>query len=378
MKNTFLTEVDRFVAEEIRPFAAQFETQEAIPRSLIEKMAEKGYLLANLPQEYGGLGLDPVVYGLLTESIGKGCASTRAILTVHASLVGETIYRWGTPEQKQTYLPAMARAEKIGAFALTEPNIGTDAKSVQATYRKEGAKYILNGRKKWITLGAIADFYIVIAADNGMITAFIVDKTAGNITCKRMQGLLANRATYIAELEFNEVELSEANILGRPGTGFTYIASTALDHGRYSIAWGGIGIAQEALDAMVAYSRKRSQFGKKLNEFQLIRGCIADATTKIHAGRALCIRAGELRKKNDTDAVIESTIAKYFTSKIAMEITIDAVQVHGGNGCCNQYPVERLFREAKILEIIEGTSQIQQEIISGYALKKYYKKEMYA
>ncbi|MCU0288129.1 MAG: acyl-CoA dehydrogenase, partial [Acidobacteria bacterium] len=150
-------------------------------------------------------------------------------------------------------------------------------------------------------------------------------------------------------------------------------SSTALDHGRYSIAWAGVAIAQEALEAMITYSRQRSQFGKKLYTHQLIQGIIGDAVTKVHAGRALCLRAGQLRKANDSSAVIETTIAKYFTSKIAMEVTIDAVQVHGGNGCYNKYPVERLFREAKVLEIIEGTSQVQQEIISSYGLRAYYK-----
>jgi alkylation response protein AidB-like acyl-CoA dehydrogenase len=183
---------------------------------------------------------------------------------------------------------------------------------------------------------------------------------------------LAGRAAHIAELTFKDVEVPAENLLAKEGSGFTYIVNTALDHGRYSIAWGGLALAQEAVEAMVSYSRKRKQFGKKIYSFQLIQGLIGDAITKTHAGRALCMRAGEMRRDNHPSAVIESTIAKYFTSKIAMEIATDAVQVHGGNGCCNSYPVERLFREAKILEIIEGTSQVQQEIIASYGLRQYY------
>jgi len=178
----------------------------------------------------------------------------------------------------------------------------------------------------------------------------------------------------VAEIRLENVEVPAENLVGKEGGGYTYIVNTALDHGRYSIAWAGVAIAQEAVDNMVKYARSRSQFGKKLHQFSLIQALIGNAVTKVHAARALCLKAGALRAANDDDAMIETNIAKYFSSKIAMEVTIDAVQLHGGNGCCNEYPVERLFREAKILEIIEGTSQVQQEIIAKYALTKYYKK----
>lgn len=367
-----LNEARQFSDQEVRPFAGEFEEKGAIPRELINKMAAKGYLGASFPKEYGGLGLDPVYYGLFTEEIGKACASTRSILTVHTSLVGETLLRWGTQMQKDKWLPRMVKGEAIGAFALTEPNVGTDAKGVETSYRKEGKKYVLKGKKKWITLGDIADIFLVIASQDGKVTAFLVERAFGGVTTTPIKGLLAGRAAHIAEIEFNDVEVPEENIVGKEGAGFAYVVNTALDHGRYSIAWAGVAIAQEALEAMVTYSRQRSQFGQKIYHFQLIQGIIGDAVTKIHAGRALCLRAGELRKTNHDDAIIETTIAKYFTSKIAMEVTIDAVQVHGGNGCCNQYPVERLFREAKVLEIIEGTSQVQQEMISRYGLRKHF------
>jgi alkylation response protein AidB-like acyl-CoA dehydrogenase len=362
-----------FADREIRPFAAEFEAKEAVPRELINKMAQRGYLAASFPREWGGLGLDPVYYGLLTEEIGKACTSTRGLMTVHTSLVGETLLRWGTQEQKKKWIPAMVRGEKLAAFGLTEPEVGTDAKSVQTTYRKDGNKYIINGAKKWITFGDIADFFLTVTTGEKGITVFIIERGMEGVKTVPIKGLLASRAAHIAEISFDNVEVPAENIVGKEGGGFTYIVSTALDHGRYSIAWAGIAIAQEALEAMITYSRKRSQFGKKIYHHQLIQGILGDAVTKIHAGRALCLRAGELRKANHNLAVTETTIAKYFTSKIAMEVTTDAVQVHGGNGCYNQYPVERLFREAKILEIIEGTSQVQQEIISAYGLRAYYR-----
>lgn len=368
-------EAKKFADQELRPFATEFDVNEKLPHELINKMAKKGYIAASFPEEFGGLALDPVWYGLFTEVIGKACCSTRGLITVHTSLVGETLIRWGTEEQKNYWLPLMAKGEKIGAFALTEPEVGTDAKSVQTSYYKKGDSYIISGSKKWITFGDIADFFIVIASEEGNISAFIIEREFNGVSTSPMKGLLASRASHIAEIEFNNVKVPGENLLGKLGNGFTYIVSTALDHGRYSIAWAGAAIAQEALETMVTYSRTRRQFGKKIFNFQLIQGIIADAATKVHAARSLCLRAGEMRKEKNQDAMLETTIAKYFSSKIAMQVAIDAVQVHGGNGCYNRYPVERLFREAKILEIIEGTSQVQQKIISEYALRKYFRRD---
>lgn len=374
-QNNIILEAREFASNEIRPFAGEFEENGGIPRELINKMAQKGYLAASLPEKYGGLALNPVDYGFFTEEIGKACASTRSILTVHTSLVGETILRWGNEQQKDYWLPLMASGEKLAAFALSEPDVGSNAKGVQTSYVKQGDKYILNGRKKWITLGGIADVFIVIASEQGKITAFLVERSFPGVSTSLIKGMLSGKASYISEIRLDNVEVPEENVLGKVGNAFEYVVSTALDHGRYSIAWAGVGIAQEALDAMVTYSRNRTQFGEKLRSFQLVRGMIGDAVTKIHAARALCIRAGEMRQQRDSDAIVETTIAKYFTSKVAMEVVNDAVQIHGGNGCCSDYPVERLFREARVLEIIEGTSQLQQEIIANYGLTKYYKRK---
>lgn len=369
---TIIKQVKAFADTEIRPFATQFEEEEKIPRSLIDKMAGRGYLAACFPQKYGGLGLDIVHYGLFTEEIGKACSSTRAMLTVHTSLVGETLLRWGTEAQKDHFLPLMASGQKLAAFALTEPEVGTDAKNIQTSYRREGETYIISGRKKWITLSGIADVFLLIAKKDGKISAFLVDRNTEGISTTPMRGLLASKAAYVSEIEFNEVRVPRECLLGKEGMGFTYIVNTALDYGRYSVAWGGLGIAQEALEAMVSYARRRVVSGQKIYKYQFIQGMIGDAVAKLHAGRNLCLNAGRLRQEKQVNAVIETNIAKYFTSKIANEISSNAIQVHGGNGCHNKFPVERLFREAKILEIIEGTSQVQQEIIADFGLKHYY------
>jgi alkylation response protein AidB-like acyl-CoA dehydrogenase len=360
-----------FAEREIRPHAATFDQKERLSRGLITKMAEKGFLAASFPEKYGGLNLDPVFYGLFTEQIGKACCSTRSLITVHTSIVGETVLRWGSEEQKQTLLPRMAAGERIGAFALSESEVGSNAKGVQTTYSGSANSYIVNGNKKWISFGDMADFFIVIASNNGQISAFIVERGYEGVKTTPIRGMLGCRASHIAELEFRDVLVPFENVLGPVGSGFPFIVGTALDHGRYSIAWASLAVAQESMEAMIRYAKTRKQFGKHIYKFQLIQGIIGDAATRVHAARALCLKAGEMRKKGDPGALAETTIAKYFASKVAMDVARDAVQVHGGNGCCNQYPVERLFREAKILEIIEGTSQIQQELIAKYALRRY-------
>ncbi len=367
-----LDEARKFAQEYIRPYAAEFEKNEAIPDALIAQMADKGYLASAFPKEWGGLGLDPEYYGRFTEEIGKACCSTRALLTVHTSLVGQTLIRWGTQSQKQKWLPKMANGETIAAFALSESQTGSNAKGIQTRFEEKNNGYIINGQKKWITFGNKADLFLVLAADDNGITAFLVEKGFKGVETKPIKGLLASRAAFVAEILFKDVVVPAENMVGKINNGFNYIASTALDHGRYSIAWGGVAVAQAALEAMVSYSRNRSQFGKTIRNHQLIQGIIGDAVTKVHAARALCLKAAAMRKMNAPDAEIETSIAKYFSSKAAMEIAMDAVQVHGANGCHESYPVERLFREAKVLEIIEGTSQIMQGIISNYGLNRYF------
>ncbi len=367
-----LEEARRFAHEEVRPRARDFDERGELARDLIAKMATQGFLLARLPQQYGGLGLDPVTYGLVTEEIGKACCSSRALMTVECSLVGETLLAWGTEDQKRRWLQAIAKEGKLGAFALTEPEIGSDARGVKTTFEARGDDYILNGRKKWTSFGAIADFFLVVAMKDSSATVFLVERDQPGVRVTPMKGLLAGRAAHLAEIELENVCVPKDRMVGKPGSAFPYVVGTALDHGRYSVAWGGVAIAQASLEAMVTYARTRTQFGQKIAEFQLVQGMIGEAVAKIHAARALCLRAGELRQRRDPDAIMETTIAKHFSAQIAMEVATDAVQVHGGNGCSSSYPVERLFREAKVLNIIEGTAQIQQQMIAKYGLRKYY------
>jgi alkylation response protein AidB-like acyl-CoA dehydrogenase len=244
---------------------------------------------------------------------------------------------------------------------------------VKTVYTPTDGGFVLHGRKKWISYGAVADQFLVFANHNGAMSAFMVDRNMKGLSTHPMSGLLGNRGAHIAEVHLNHVVVPQSSLVGRQGAGFSFVANTALFYGRFSIAWAGLALAEAALEEMVGYARKREQFGKKLRQHQLIQTLIADAVTDVHTCRALCEKAAMLRAAGDDDAIMETNIAKYHTSKAAMAVSMNAVQVFGGNGCWNHYPVERLFREAKILEIIEGTSQIQQIMLSEFGVRRYYR-----
>ncbi|MEA5602491.1 acyl-CoA dehydrogenase family protein [Nostoc sp. UHCC 0252] len=360
-------EFKAFVNQEIFANAGEWDRKEFTPPEIIQKIAQRGFLGAILPQEYGGIGMDMITYGILNEEIGRGCSSIRSLLTVH-NMVSHALCKWGNKSQKQYWLPKLASGEIIAAFALSEPNVGSDAKSVETTATLTGDAYILNGHKKWITYGQIADIFLVFAKCEGKPTAFLVEKNTPGFSVKPMSGILGVRASMSAKLQFNNCQILQENLVGKLGFGFSYIASTALDYGRYSVASGCVGIAQACLEACLKYTNERKQFGVYLKEHQLIRQKITQMMTQVKAARLLCYQAGYLKDINDPNSITETSIAKYFASTVATKIANDAVQLHGGNGCSSDYPVERYLRDSKIMEIIEGSTQIQEITIaeSGY------------
>jgi alkylation response protein AidB-like acyl-CoA dehydrogenase len=368
----FLEQARDFSESALKPQAQAVDNAGALPRSVLDELARRGYLGSCLPKAFGGLGLDSKTYGQLTLAIGKGCPATRSVLTVHTSLVGETLARWGSREQQERWLGAIARGEKLAAFALTEPGHGSDARGIETTYKKTESGYVLNGHKRWITLGTFADLFLVLARAEGTdtLSAFLVERQPG-LKTGRIEGLLAARAAGVADVTLAGLHVPPWALLGDEGAGLFPIGAFALWAGRYSVAWGGLAIAEAALDAMVEYAKRRLQFGRPIADYQLVREMIAEATVKVHAGRALCIKAGESKDAGEPSAPLATTVAKYYTARAAMEITTDAVQVHGANGFGQEYPVARLFREAKLLEIIEGTTQIHQKTISDYALQAF-------
>lgn len=363
-----------FVDEEIVPHANQCDREERTPPNLIQKLAQKGYLGAVLPQESGGSGMDMITFGLLNEELGRGCSSLRSLLTVH-SMVAHTLLKWGSQFQKQYWIPKLASGEVIAAFALSEPHVGSDAKSVETTAIVSGDSYILNGQKKWITYGQIADVFLVFANCEGKPSAFLVEKDTPRLTIKPIFGMLGVRASMLAELHLDNCQIAQENLVCRQGFGFSHVAAAALDYGRYSVAWGCVGIAQACLEACIKYTSQRKQFGAYLKEHQLIRQMISEAIANIKAARLLCYQAGYLKEIGNPKSIIETSIAKYFASTIVTKVANDAVQIHGGNGCSSEYPVQRYLRDAKIMEIIEGSTQIQQITIAEYGYQEYFSTE---
>jgi alkylation response protein AidB-like acyl-CoA dehydrogenase len=366
-----VAEAAEFARTVLAPQARTNEERGEFPRAVLAQMGKLGYLGATLPREHGGMGLDPVAYGLLVAEIEQGDSSASRLLTVHLALVAETLLKCGSASQIQKWLPRIARGETICAFGLTEPGHGSDAAGIETTYTVNGNEFRISGRKRWITFSGIADLILVIARNGEEVSAFLVDRDSAGLAVEPQKGLMAGRACHICEIVMNEVVVGMDRLVGRPGQGFIYVANTALDHGRYSIAWSAVGLAEAALNAMASYARKRKQFGKSIGTFQLVGEMIAEAVARLYAAKSLCWRAGEMRKSGSPDAVIETTIAKHFASVSAFRTACDAVQVHGGNGISADFPVERYMRDAKVLEIIEGTSQIQQMMISQHGLRRF-------
>lgn len=356
-----------FVEAEVVPVADRYEREERVPAGLVERLAREGYLGAALPREYGGLGLGMLECGLLNEEVGRGCSSLRSLLTVHG-MVGLAVLRWGGGALRERWLPRLAAGTTLAAFALTEPEAGSDAREIVADARPEGDGYVLNGRKKWITFGQLAGLFLVFAKCEGRPAAFLVERESAGLSVEPVFGMLGVRASMLAELRFEGCRVPRENLVGREGFGLSHVASTALDYGRYTVAWGCVGIAQACLEASLRYAEGRRQFGVALREHQLVRQMLTDMITNVRAARLLCQRAGQLKDANAPEAVLETFIAKYFASTAATKIAGDAVQIHGANGCSGDYPVQRYLRDAKVMEIIEGSTQIQQITIAqqGY------------
>ncbi|MBE6051595.1 MAG: acyl-CoA dehydrogenase [Clostridium sp.] len=360
----------KFVDNEIVPYAQKADEEEEYSKERINCVANQGYLGYTIPKNYGGIGADMITVGILNEEFGRGCSSMRSLLTVHG-MVSIAISKWGTKEQKEKLLPRMAKGEIIGAFALTEPEAGSNAKGIKTTAVQDGDGYILNGKKKWITMGQVADMFLVFAKVEDKITSFLIDKETEGFSVKPIKGITGVRASMLAELTFENCRVPKENIVGRVGTGISHVALNCLDYGRYSIACGCVGIGQAALEESLAYSKEREQFGKKLMENQLIQEMIASMVVNVKAARLLCLNAGNLKDKGDPDSIMETWNAKYFASTMLGKITSDAVQIHGANGFLKGYSVERYYRDSKINEVIEGSTQIHESLIAKNAFRSF-------
>ena len=364
--------VREFAEKEIAPIAAELDKKAEYPHKTLEKMANLGLLGIIIPQDFGGAGLDTVSYAIVVEEISRKCASTGVITSVHNSLVSWPIMKYGTEEQKKKYLPILAKGEKIGAFAGTEPNAGSDLGAMQTTAVLKGDKYIINGDKTFITSGPEAGVIIVFAvtdkkAGSKGVSAFIVENDFKGYKVGSIFEKMGINANLVSELIFENMEVPKENLLGKEGEGFK-IALSTLDGGRIGIASQAVGIAQACIDESIEYAKQRQQFGRPISKFQAIQWMIADMATKVEASRLLVYNAAFTKDKGERFSK-EAAMAKLFASETAVDCAIKAVQIHGGYGYTKEYTVERLFRDSKITEIYEGTSEVQRLVISGSLLR---------
>lgn len=359
--------VREFAVSEIAPFVERMEQGE-FPRPILKKMAELGLMGITIPEEYGGAGMDFTSYIIAIHEISKVSATVGVILSVHTSVGTNPILSFGTEEQKRRYVPKLASGEYLGAFCLTEPSAGSDAKSLKTKAVRQGDYYILNGSKVFITNGGEADTYIVFARTNPEetgshgISAFIVEKDTPGFMIGKDEKKMGLHGSRTVQISFEDAKVPAENLLGEEGQGFK-IAMANLDVGRIGIAAQSLGIAEAALEHATAYAKERIQFGKPIAEQQGVAFKLADMATAVEAAKLLVYRAAFLRT-NGLSCSKEASMAKLFASRAAMENAIEAVQIFGGNGYTEDYPVERLFRDAKICEIYEGTSEIQRLVIS--------------
>jgi alkylation response protein AidB-like acyl-CoA dehydrogenase len=356
-----------FTDGEIVPRARDNDRNEHFDTELVQKIADIGFLGAIVPEEYGGRGVDYRTYGLIVEQVGRGCSAMRTVVSVVTSLVCSSITRWGSEEQKQEWLPRLCSGEALGCFGLTEPDTGSDASNLKTRAEKIDGGWRITGGKMWISLGNYAKLALVFAQTDPDkkhkgLACFLVPTDSEGFSSQEIHGKLGLKGSDTAELSLDAVEVPDDALMGQVGDGFK-IAMSALDSGRYSVAAGCVGICQGSLDASVAYAKERQQFDRPIASFQLVQEMIADMVLQTEAGRGLVWRAGWLKDTGQPNTT-ETSIAKLYATEAAVNCANLAIQVHGGSGYVDDYPVERYLRDARVTTLYEGTSQIQKLIIA--------------
>ena len=365
--NVLRDTVRDFVQNEVKPLAISIDQEHKIPDELIAKMSEMGLLGCFLPEEYGGAGLDILSYVLVVEEVSKACASSGVLISAHSSLGCSPIYQFGTEEQKKKYLPDMATGRKIGCILLTEPDVGSDVAGMTTMYRREGDEFVITGGKTFITNGACLGTGVVFAThDKSLkhkgISVFIIDLKSPGVTVLKNEDKLGIRGSYTTAFALDDVHVPVANLLAEEGQGFK-VAMETLNGGRIGIASQALGIAEGAYGLALAYAKERKQFGAPISKLQAIQFKLADMYTRIEASRLLVYRAAWM-KDNKMNYAMDSAMCKLFAAETAMYVTKEAVQIHGGYGYIVEYEVERMYRDAKITEIYEGTSEVQRVVIA--------------
>ena len=364
-----------FAKNEVLPVAAQLDREHRHPRELVARMAELGFLGIAVPEAYGGAGMDTVSYVLALEEISRACAGTGVIMSVNNSLVCDPLLKFGTEDQKRRWLTPLAAGKLLGCFALSEPEAGSDAAAQKTVARRDGDSFVISGTKNWITNGPVSDVCILFSMTDPpgreqghkAITAFILPMDTKGVRCGPPDKKLGIRASQSCQIFLDEVRLPAEHVLGQVGGGFK-VAMSTLDGGRIGIAAQALGIARAAYEKALAYSKERKAFGAPIADKQAIQFMLADMATEIDAARLLILRAATLKDKK-VRHTSESSVAKLFASEMATRVTHKALQIHGGYGYSKEFDAERHYRDARITEIYEGTSEIQRLVIAAHALK---------
>ncbi len=362
----------KFCEEELEPIAAECDEMGEFPEDVVKKMGKLGLLGLTIPKEYGGSGADAISYLLVLEEIAKICTSTALTIEAHSSLGVSHIFEVGTKEQREKYVPALAKGEKLAAWGLTEANAGSDAGATQTTASLDGDEWILNGTKIFITNGHVADIFTIMArTSKGRgpkgVSAFIIEKGTDGFSIGTKEDKLGMRASVTSELVFENCRIPKENLLGKEGKGFIG-AMRILDAGRVAISAISLGIGQRALDESIKYAKEREQFGRPIAKFQAIQWMLSDMATELDAARLLVYRAAKLMEEGKKFTK-EAAMAKLFAAEMGSRIADKAIQIHGGYGYTTDYPVEKLFRDAKLCEIGEGTNEVQRLVIARELLK---------
>jgi glutaryl-CoA dehydrogenase (non-decarboxylating) len=358
-----MNDARHFVESEIIPHADRFDAEGKLPRALIDAMAARGWLGASIAPAFGGGGWDPLALGRLHAEVGRGCASTRSLLTVQ-TMVATALQRWASESLRGEVLPLLARGAKLAAFSLSEAAAGSDAKALATRACRVDEDYVLDGEKRWVSFGQEADVILLFARLDGAMAAFLVDGDTPGLVRRPVTGLLGLRASQLASIELRGCRVPGARRIGGGDLPLSPVAGAALDIGRYSLAWGCVGLAEACLEATVNHTRTRQQFGKRLLDHPLVARQVVQMVANTRAARLLCEQAGERRAAGAEDAVWTTQIAKYFAATTAFAAASAAVQLHGAAGCVVGSGVERHLRDAKILEIVEGSTEIHELMIA--------------
>lgn len=357
-----------FVDEHVLAHAEAWDKAGAIPEELLDRIANAGMWAPFLPTALGGHGTDMVTLGAIHEEVGRGCSSIRSLLTVHTMLTW-AVQRWGSTEQLQRWGPELSSGRTLGAFCLSEAGAGSDAAGITSTAVRGANGWLLNGAKKWITGGQRADLYLVFARTEASIVALLVPRDTAGVEVRPIEDMLGTRASMLAEVRFTDVVLGPDALLGPSSFASGMVLTGVLDLGRYSVASGCVGIIQACLDACTQYSARRRVGGTLLRDMPLIQAKLSDMVTDVRAARLLVEEAGRLKDAADAATLMATWVAKYFASTAAARHAAEAVQIHGANGCSPTYPVGRYYRDAKVMEIIEGSNEIQRITIAGEAFR---------